>query len=42
MCNTRSTVEISRRQAKHLKHASETLARIYEKHLRTIANIFNI
>jgi hypothetical protein len=27
---------------KHLKHASETLAKTPEKHLKTIANICNI
>jgi hypothetical protein len=27
---------------KHLKYASETLAKTHEKHLKTIANILNI
>ena len=31
-----------RRQMKHLKYASETLTKTYEKHLKTIANIRNI
>jgi hypothetical protein len=31
-----------RRQMKHLKHASETLAKTPEKHLKTIANVCNI
>jgi len=31
-----------RRQIKHLKQPSETLAKIPEKYLKTIANIYNI
>jgi hypothetical protein len=31
-----------RKQMKHLKQASETLAKTSEKHLKTIANIYNI
>jgi hypothetical protein len=31
-----------RRQIKHLKHAPETLAKISEKHMKTIANIRSI
>jgi hypothetical protein len=31
-----------RRKMKHLKHVSETLAKIREKHLKTIANIRDI
>jgi hypothetical protein len=30
------------RQMKHLRHVSETLAKIIRKHLKTIANICNI
>jgi hypothetical protein len=50
MCNTLFTFEIFRckscnikkRQMKHLKQASETLAKMAEKHLKTNANICNI
>jgi hypothetical protein len=31
-----------RRQMKHLKQSSETLVKTPEKHLKTIANIYNI
>jgi hypothetical protein len=32
----------TKRQMKNLKQASETLAKTAEKHLKTIANIYNI
>jgi queuine/archaeosine tRNA-ribosyltransferase len=47
--DTRSTFETSRcntcnikKQMKHLKYMSETLAKTREKHLKIIANICNI
>jgi hypothetical protein len=39
--NTTVTIYI-RRQLKHLKHASETLEKTPETHLKTIATIHNI
>jgi hypothetical protein len=37
-----SVATYKRRQMKHLKEVSKTLAKTPEKHLKTIANIFNI
>jgi hypothetical protein len=37
-----TVVTYKRRKTKHLKLASETLAKALEKHLKTIANIYNI
>jgi hypothetical protein len=49
MCNTRSTFETSKcntynikKTDETLKHASKTLAKTPEKHLKTIANMCNI